>query len=222
MGMGRKRKKRAQEPVHGELFPSQSPEELEREMYEQFRTVAGVDEVGRGCLAGPVVAAAVVLPADHGIEQIRDSKELTLKQREELDVKIREAALGVAIGVGKVDEIDQINILHSSLRAMLRAVTAITPPPGIVLVDGRDRIPGLRLPQRAVIDGDARFQVIGAASIVAKVYRDRWMAEADERYPGYNFAGHKGYGSAAHLAALEKLGPCPLHRRTFRGVRELL
>lgn len=218
MATGKRKKKRRQQ---SELFP-EVPYAFEAEMLSRHTIVAGVDEVGRGCLAGPVVAAAVILPVDHGIEDIGDSKEIPRTKREELDVLIRARALSVAVGVGEVDEIDEINILQSSLRAMARALEALDPTPRVVLVDGREKIPGLALPQHAVIDGDARCRAIGAASIVAKVYRDALMARADETWPGYGFASHKGYASASHRAAIAKLGPCPLHRKSFSGVREYL
>ena len=226
--MGRKSKKAAR--GQRELFP-EVPYAFERQMYDQFGVVAGVDEVGRGCLAGPVVAAAVILPLDflrpefrrdHGLEEITDSKLLTAQKREELDLKIRAVALSFRIGMGEVEEIDTINILQASLLAMRRAVEALDVRPAVLLVDGTERIPRMTLPQRTIVGGDSRCRVIGAASIIAKVYRDQWMARADERYPGYQFSSHKGYGSPIHKSAIQKLGPSPLHRRTFSGVREYL
>ncbi|MEJ2645198.1 MAG: ribonuclease HII, partial [Gammaproteobacteria bacterium] len=183
--------------------------------------VAGVDEVGRGPLAGPVVAAAVILHPDKPVEGLADSKALTARRREQLCAIIQERALAWAVGRAEVDEIDSINILQASLLAMRRAVQALTPAARSVLVDG-NRCPDVDCPARAIVGGDATVPAISAASIVAKVTRDREMIEMDGRYPGYGFAKHKGYGSAAHLEALQRLGVTVLHRRTFAPVRRLL
>jgi ribonuclease HII len=185
--------------------------------------VAGVDEVGVGPLAGPVVAAAVVLPPDIKLNGVRDSKILTAAQRQALDARIRERAVAVGLGVVEVEEIDRLNIYQASLRAMASAVAALPVAPQHLLVDGRSRrIPGCAIEQTQIVDGDRLVYSIAAASIVAKVHRDRLMRELDERYPGYGFARHVGYATAAHLKALGELGPCAIHRRSFAPVRVLL
>jgi ribonuclease HII len=181
--------------------------------------IAGVDEVGRGPLAGPVVAAAVILPAGVTLPGLRDSKRLTPETRVELDGLIRRQALALAIREIGPRHIEHQGILAASLRAMARAVQALAPIPEMVLVDGHQPLP-LTYPQQAVIKGDDRCPSIAAASVVAKVYRDRLMEALHRRYPQYNFARHKGYATAEHLEALRCWGPCVLHRRTFRGVRE--
>ena len=191
---------------------------FERPLWERgVRRVAGVDEAGRGCLAGPVVAAAVVLSPTCAIARIDDSKKLSPTQREALYAEISAQALAVGIGQVEAPEIDELNILQASLKAMRLALENLPTPPERVLIDGHlpARSP---YPEQAIIDGDARSLSIAAASIVAKVYRDRLMGECDARYPEYGFAAHKGYGSAAHLAALDVHGPCPLHRRSFGPV----
>ena len=180
--------------------------------------LAGVDEVGRGPLAGPVVAAAVILPADHGIRGITDSKEIDAEKRDALDAIIRKKAVTFGIGVVEPEEIDRINILNASLKAMALAVAQLDPAPKGLLVDGVFRIPGVELPQQPVIKGDLRCRCIGAASILAKVHRDRVMIELDGRHPGYGFASHKGYPCASHRKAIRSLGPSPVHRRSFFGV----
>jgi ribonuclease HII len=178
---------------------------------------AGVDEVGMGPLAGPVVAAAVVLPDGARIEGLRDSKRLTPAARERLAVEVRDAARAVSIGIASREEIDRINIYQAGLLAMRRAVLGLEPRADGVLVDAR-RIPRLGVPQAAVIGGDDRVASISAASIVAKVYRDALMCELDLRHPGYGFANNHGYGTAEHLVALERLGPSAVHRRSFAPV----
>lgn len=185
--------------------------------------VAGVDEVGIGPLAGPVVAAAVILPpvragegCAHSFPQgVRDSKTLTARARERLEEKIRAIALGVGIGVVEVEEIDRINIYQAGLKAMSLAVEQLPIRPEHVLVDGRS-LTGLSCAQTAFIKGDRDVYSIAAASIIAKVYRDRLMVALDQRYPEYGFARHMGYGTPAHKAALRRFGPCPAHRRSFR------
>lgn len=186
-----------------------------------FALVAGVDEVGMGPLAGPVVAAAVVLPADVSIDGVTDSKKVPKAKRETLADLIRASALGIGIGMVEVDEIDEINIYQAGLLAMRRAVEALPVVPNHLLIDSR-RIPECAIQQTCVDDGDATVYSIAAASIVAKVHRDRLMRELDERYPGYGFAAHAGYATAAHLSALRSLGPSPVHRRSFAPVRALL
>jgi len=204
VGLSRKRKS-----------PDAPSRELEKELQKNgFQIVAGIDEVGRGCLAGPVVACALVLPESGYPEGIRDSKQLDPDKREVLSEKIRACALSWAIGIGTVEEIDSINILQANRLAMKRAVEALSPAPHAVLIDGRDRIEIL-CHQQTVIGGDRLSVSIAAASIVAKVYRDRLMADFDALYPGYGFAGHKGYGSADHRRAIQALGQTPLHRKSF-------
>ena len=185
------------------------------------RRVAGVDEVGRGPLAGPVVAAAVILDPAAPIDGLADSKTLGERRREALAEQIRDRALAWALGRAEVEEIDRINILQASLLAMQRAVAALAPPPDYALVDG-NHCPRLACPAEAVVRGDSRVAAISAASIIAKVARDREMVELDARYPGYGFARHKGYPSRLHLDALRTLGVTPVHRRSYAPVRRLL
>jgi len=187
--------------------------------------VAGLDEAGRGPWAGPVVAACVTLPATDGeshgdLDGLTDSKRLSPARRERF-FSILRSLPGVAIGVGwaSAGEIDRINILRATHRAMARALAAIRPTPDFVLIDGLP-VPDLPLPSRAIVHGDALSLSIAAASVVAKVIRDHRMLALDRRHPGYGFAIHKGYGTAVHRAALRQLGPCPIHRRSFRPVVE--
>ncbi|AOS98505.1 Ribonuclease HII [Microbulbifer aggregans] len=182
--------------------------------------LAGVDEVGRGPLAGDVVAAAVILDPARPIEGLADSKKLTEKKRERLFDEIRERALSFAIARATVEEIDRLNILQASLLAMRRAVEQLSVQPEFVLVDG-NRKPDWSYACDTVVKGDGRVAAIGAASILAKVTRDREMVELDTRYPGYGLAGHKGYPTKAHMAALERLGPSPIHRQSFAPVKQL-
>ena len=189
-------------------------------MGEPIVLVAGVDEAGRGPLAGPVCAAAVILDPARPIVGLADSKTLSPARREALDAEIRECCLAWAIAWSSAEEIDRINILQASLLAMQRAVAALAVRPGRVLVDG-NRCPDLDCETQAVIGGDGSVASIGAASILAKVARDRLMGELDRRFPGYGFAGHKGYPTKVHLQALRVLGPCPEHRRSFGPVRAL-
>jgi len=192
-------------------------EELARR--QGYRSIAGIDEAGRGPLAGPVVAAAVILAPGAGIEGVNDSKKLTEKQREGLFDRIMADALAVGVGIMDHAVVDRDNILQATLAAMEQAVTQLTPAPDFLLIDGISKVP-LSLPQRTIKQGDGRSVSIAAASIIAKVTRDRLMVEYDRLYPGYGLAGHKGYGSQAHLEAIARLGPSPIHRTTFRGVRE--
>ena len=195
---------------------------LERSFWDQnIQRVAGVDEVGRGCLAGPVVAAAVILPPRVGIYALDDSKKLNPEKREELSREILEKAAAVGIGQVEAEEIDRANILQASLIAMRLALADLRLKPQQVLVDGH-QTPQSPFPEMAVVDGDARSQSIAAASVVAKVYRDRLMLERERQYPQYGFARHKGYGTHQHLSALQQHGPCPLHRRSFRPVARLV
>lgn len=179
--------------------------------------VAGVDEAGRGPLAGPVVAAAVILHPERPIKGLHDSKLLTPSRREELFARILEDAMAVGVGNVEPEMIDRINILEATRRAMREAIDKLAFPPELVLTDAV-RLASLPCPQKNLIQGDRRSASIAAASIVAKVTRDRLMAEYDRQFPGYGFARHKGYATPEHRAALAKHGPCPLHRRTFRGV----
>ena len=183
--------------------------------------VAGVDEAGRGPLAGPVVAAAVILDDQRPIKGLNDSKKLSAKQREKLYDEIRAKALCCSVAQASVDEIDQLNILQATLLAMKRAVEGLRLKPAKVLVDG-NRLPVLDVLAEAIVKGDATVPAISAASILAKVTRDRWCAELDAAYPQYGFAGHKGYGTAEHLAALQAHGACPEHRKTFAPVTAVL
>jgi ribonuclease HII len=186
-----------------------------------IRFVAGVDEVGMGTLAGPVVAAAVVLPAGTHIDGVADSKLLRARDRTALDAIIRARALALAVAIVDAEEIDRVNIYQAGLLACRRAVEGLSLLPGYVLVDGRE-IPGLPVPQSAYPKGDGFVCSIAAASIVAKVYRDALMCDLDGRYPGYGFARHMGYSTAAHLRALRERGPSPVHRRSFAPVRAAL
>jgi len=183
--------------------------------------LAGVDEVGRGPLAGDVVSAAVILPSDHSIQGLADSKALSAYQRESLYSEIIDQALCYSVARATVQEIDRYNILQATLMTMRRAVKCLEVQPDYVAVDG-NRLPQWEYQAEAVIKGDGRVEVISAASIIAKVVRDREMAELDILYPGYGFATNKGYGTAQHLEALQRLGPTPIHRRSFSPVKETL
>ena len=183
--------------------------------------IAGVDEAGRGPLAGPVVAAAVILDDRKPIQGLADSKKLSAKRREGLFDEIRDKALCCSIAQASVQEIDQLNILQATFLAMRRAVVGLRLPPKLVLVDG-NRLPVLEMRAEAIVKGDATVPAISAASILAKVSRDRWCADYHQLFPHYGFAQHKGYGTAEHLAALRQHGPCPEHRRSFRPVAECL
>ena len=183
--------------------------------------MAGVDEAGRGPLAGPVVAAAVILDELNPIQGLADSKVLTALRREKLFDEIRAKALCCSIGQASVEEIERLNILQATLLAMRRAVEGLRLKPKLVLVDG-NRLPILTMRAEAIVKGDALVPAISAASILAKVHRDRWCADYDLQFPQYGFAQHKGYGTAQHLAALREHGACPEHRKTFRPVTEVL
>jgi ribonuclease HII len=185
-----------------------------------FVVIAGVDEVGRGALAGPVVAAAVVFDPDRVPEGLDDSKRLSPATRERLAGEIREAALAWSVARVEHDEIDRINVLRATLEAMRAAVASLAPEPDLVLVDGNTPIPQLTRAQRTVVGGDAASVSIAAASILAKVTRDTLMRDYDAVWCGYGFAAHVGYGTRTHWEALRRLGPSPIHRRTFRGVAD--
>lgn len=184
--------------------------------------VAGVDEVGRGPLAGDVVAAAVILDPEKPVDGLADSKKLSEKRRELLFDQILMNAKSVCIARASVAEIDQLNILQASLLAMRRAINGLEFPPQFALIDGNRLPTNLPCPAEPVVKGDGRVRAIAAASILAKVTRDREMAELDRQYPGYGLAGHKGYPTAQHLAALQQLGASPIHRRSFGPVREVI
>jgi len=180
--------------------------------------VAGADEVGRGALAGPVVAAACILNLLDLPDGINDSKQLTRLQRERLAEEIERRAIAFAVARIEHNEIDQINILKASLRAMELAIKALRPIPDYVLIDGRERVPNLDCPQSAIIKGDCLSVSVAAASILAKVQRDQWMREYEEKYPGYGFGSHAGYNTRIHQEAIARLGPSEIHRLSFRGV----
>jgi ribonuclease HII len=186
-----------------------------------FMRIAGCDEVGRGPMFGPVVAAAVILPAGCRMQGLTDSKQLTEKKRNTLDVEIREKALAWAIAAVDVETIDRINIRNASLLAMRLAVEQLALTPDYLLIDGRDMI-DWPCPQQSVIQGDATSFSIAAASVLAKVHRDSLLVELDARFPGYGLARHKGYCSREHLAALDRLGPTPLHRKSFSPVAQTM
>ncbi|MCR4724363.1 MAG: ribonuclease HII [Clostridia bacterium] len=188
----------------------------ERRLWDSGRSyIAGVDEVGRGPLAGPVVAAAVILPRDFDVLGIDDSKKLSPKKREELFEVIKAKALAWAVGWVGPERIDEINILEATKEAMTQAVQGLSLQPDHVLIDGNFTVRALALPQTAIVKGDANSTSIAAASILAKVTRDRYMEEMDAVYPGYAFASNKGYGTKAHYDGLKAQGPTPIHRKTF-------
>lgn len=191
-------------------------EELKKyeKQYDDYRFICGIDEVGRGPLAGPVVAGAVILPKNCDILYINDSKQLSEKKREELYDVIMEKAVSCAVGYATPERIDEINILQATYQAMREAISKLSPSPDILLNDAVT-IPGVTIRQIPIIKGDAKSISIGAASIIAKVTRDRLMVEYDKVFPEYDFAGNKGYGSAAHIEALKKYGPTPIHRKSF-------
>jgi ribonuclease HII len=205
-----------------ELFDTTS---VDRLYYEQqavkqgFRTLAGIDEAGRGALCGPVVAAAVILPSGIRMPGVDDSKKLSPLQRERMFDLIMSLAVSVGVGFGPPELIDRINILQATRHAMLEAVSGLTPQPDLLLIDGITTIDS-PIPQKTIKKGDSLSLTIAAASIIAKVSRDRLMRELDILHPGYGFASHKGYGCASHMEAIRLLGPSPIHRLTFRGVRE--
>lgn len=192
-----------QEPA-GESFP---------------RPFAGIDEAGRGCLAGPVVAAAVILPPAWDLPGLTDSKKLTERRRLALEPRIKACASAWGLGVVWPWTIDETDILRATFEAMRRAVGALREAPAFLAVDGDKTVPELATPQRAIVGGDAKVPEISAASVLAKTFRDRLMVSLARRYPGYGFEVHKGYGTGAHIKAVGELGPCRMHRMTFRKVR---
>lgn len=222
----------------GQLSLEVAPEPVKFRSYEEesysrgFKAIAGVDEVGRGPLAGPVIAAAVIFPRGYSHPEIKDSKLLTVKQRERLAPVIQENAASWALGVVEVEEIDRLNILQASLLAMVKALAGLKSMADCILIDGNQGIPlvlfqqgkfltGRRLYQRTIVRGDQSCLSIAAASIVAKVARDEMMVEWDKQYPEYGFAAHKGYSCEAHFEALKRYGPSPIHRQSFKPVRHV-
>jgi ribonuclease HII len=203
-------------------MPSFAEEEIFRA--QGYQRIAGIDEVGRGALAGPVVAAAVILPSDINapwLNEVKDSKQLTPAKREVLFHRIHEVAVSVGIGSVPHDFIDIRGIVKATRLAMKLAVDQLSPPPESLLIDYM-RLPEVRLPQKGVTDGDNLCMSIACASIIAKVARDKLMVAFDRIYPGYGLAQHKGYGTRGHFACLSKLGPCPIHRQSFRPVRDMI
>jgi ribonuclease HII len=194
----------------------------ERALYQQgIDLIAGVDEAGRGCLAGPVVAAAVILPRDWDVIETNDSKQLSASRRETLFASIQARALSWGVGIISPDIIDHVNILQATYLAMEQAIAALSVKPHYVLLDAVT-LPRVPIPQQGIIKGDSLSISIAAASIIAKVTRDRLMQDYDQQYPVYGFARHKGYGTKQHLHAIATHGPCPIHRKTFRGVKEYI
>ncbi|ACM19852.1 ribonuclease HII [Geotalea daltonii FRC-32] len=205
-----------------DLFHYEKPTLLEFDSMvrcQGYASLAGVDEAGRGPLAGPVVAAAVILPAGIGLSEVDDSKKLTSGKRDELFEVIMANALAVGVGLSDAGVIDRINILQATLAAMKEALSLLFIKPDYVLVDGISKIP-VTIPQKTIKKGDGTSLSIAAASIVAKVHRDRLMVSYDAEFPQYGFAAHKGYGCVDHLKAIAEYGPCPIHRMTFSGVKE--
>lgn len=207
-----------------QLFPDQAPSMTlfeEQAQKKGYRAIAGIDEAGRGPLAGPVVAAAVILPEHFSLPGLTDSKKLTERQRNIFYPEIRRLARGVGVGVATAAEIDQINILQATLLAMQRALQRVRQGADYLLIDGITPLP-VTLPQQTLKKGDSRSLSIAAASVVAKVVRDRIMLALDRQYPGYGFAGHKGYGTVQHRRTIAENGPVKPHRKSFAGVREYL
>jgi ribonuclease HII len=208
-----KKYKKIQENYEQEIERTEKMKEFEYK-YSDYSYICGIDEVGRGPLAGPVVACAVILPKDETILYLNDSKQLSAAKREELYKVIMEKAVGVGIGVVSPETIDEINILQATYEAMRIAISKLPVKPDLLLNDAVT-IPGVDIKQVGIVKGDARSVSIAAASIVAKVTRDQMMVEYDKIYPEYHFASNKGYGSKVHTDALKEIGPCPIHRRTF-------
>lgn len=203
--------------------------ELELQIRSQWNCtlVAGIDEAGRGAIAGPVVAAAVILPLDrpeklHSLRHVNDSKQLSSRKRDELYDLIVEHALSYGIGSTQADDIDQMGIIPANAMAMLEAVSQLHPEPEFLLIDGRMRLRTTSTPQQSLIRGDSKSLSIAAASILAKVSRDRYMVSLDKKYPGYHFSAHKGYCTARHTDALNRHGPCQVHRYSFAPIRQTL
>lgn len=205
--------RKRQEKYLAELARTENLKKYEKE-YDNYLYIAGIDEVGRGPLAGPVVAGAVILPKDCDILYINDSKKLSAAKREELYEEIMDKAVATGLGLIRPERIDEINILQATYEAMRQAIEKLTPQPDLLLNDAVT-IPGVSIKQVPIIKGDAKSISIGAASIIAKVTRDHMMEEYDHMFPEYGFASNKGYGSAEHIAAIKKYGPTPIHRRSF-------
>ena len=207
----------------GSLFSGSEKSDLffyERDLSRKgYRSIAGIDEAGRGPLAGPVVAAAVILPKGLQMPGVTDSKKLTAQKRELLFDVVMENAIATGVGIAQPEEIDEINILQATLKAMLRAVDNLITSPDYLIIDGINTL-DRDIPQQAIKKGDSLSISIAAASIIAKVTRDRMMLEYDKQYPSYGLASHKGYGSKLHRDAIANFGPCPIHRKTFAGVKE--
>ncbi len=209
--------RRRMEKLEAEYSRIEAMKAYEREYWEQgYRCICGIDEAGRGPLAGPVVAGAVILPRDCNILYINDSKKLSPKKREELYGQIMEEAVSVGVGYAGPERIDEINILQATYEAMRMAVSKLSEKPDVLLNDAVC-IPGISVRQVPIVKGDGKSLSIAAASIIAKVTRDRLMEEYDRRFPEYGFAAHKGYGSAAHIRAIQQYGPSPIHRKSFIG-----
>ena len=201
-----------------ELLRLQSLKQIENDIYAKnpnFNYICGIDEAGRGPLAGPVVVASVIMPKDSMIEGVNDSKKVSEKKREALYEKILEEAISYGIGIIDQNEIDEINILNATKKALTTSLKELKVKPNVILVDALERIDTLGIPYESIIKGDAKAYSISAASIIAKVTRDRIMREWDELYPMYGFEKHKGYGTAAHIAAIKEYGLCPIHRKSF-------
>lgn len=189
---------------------------IEDDIYNSgIKSICGIDEAGRGPLAGPVVVAAVIMPQDSMIEGVNDSKKISEKRREELYEIITKEAISFAVGIIDHEEIDKINILNATKKGLTKAVSLLNPKPEIIIVDALTKIDTLGIPYRSIIKGDAKCYSIGAASIIAKVTRDRIMRKYDEIYPQYGFGKHKGYGTAEHIKAIKEYGICEIHRKTF-------
>lgn len=203
------------ERLEKELARLEVMEQYERE-YGSYERICGVDEAGRGPLAGPVAAGAVILPKGCRILYLNDSKKLSQKRREELFLEIREKAVAWGVGIVPPSRIDEINILQATYEAMRDAISQLMETPDLLLNDAV-RIPGIDVEQVPIVKGDAKSMSIAAASILAKVTRDRMMEGYEEMFPGYGFARHKGYGTAVHIRAIRELGPCPIHRKSFMG-----
>lgn len=201
------------ERLQKELLRLETMKEFERQ-YADYALICGIDEAGRGPLAGPVVAGAAILPKDLTILYLNDSKKLSEKRREELFLEVKEKAFAWSVGIASPERIDEINILQATYEAMRQAISGLNAVPDILLNDAVT-IPGIQIQQVPIIKGDAKSVSIAAASVLAKVTRDHMMMEYDKIYPEYGFAKHKGYGTAAHIAAIREYGPTPIHRRTF-------
>ncbi|SFJ80366.1 ribonuclease HII [Thermoflavimicrobium dichotomicum] len=213
---------REQERLQKERARLEAMWEYERAGWTQgYQVIAGVDEAGRGPLAGPVVAAAIVLPSDFDVTGLNDSKQLTREERNELRNRIERQAMAVGVGIVDVEYIDQYNILQATYEAMRRAIQKLSCQVDYLLVDAV-KIPGISIPQQGIIKGDQLSHSIAAASIIAKTTRDEWMIQAAEKYPHYGFDKHMGYGTPEHLAALVKWGVSPIHRRSFAPVKEIM